>query len=174
MWFQEIDSAGALVAGTIKKFPIIKESTNGFTPGSEEKVTDESGITYTLSSTGGEITFKGVAFRPRTKELIDFFMKNRDKTYLLIKVDNETTVHDKTGVWVYPYVKVAEAFELRNRSAEFNFSFSCSPYPGAAPLTVTIDALTTPGNPLLNLPAADRPASVAVQPGDTYAFEENP
>jgi hypothetical protein len=173
-WFHEInETTGALVAATVKKFPIIKESTFGFAPGSEETTSDENGTSYTLSSGSGAVTFKGVGFRPRTSELLDFFVKNRTKKYLVIKVDNEKVINGKTGVYVYPNVSLAESFELKNNGSEFNFSFSANPYVGAANLVVNIDTTNTPGNPLLTLPAADRPASVTVAPGDLYAFAEN-
>ena len=173
-WLHEInETTGAIVASTGKKFPIIKESTFGFAPGSEEKVTDETGVSYTLSSASGEITFKGVGFRPRTSELLDFFVKNRTKKYLVIKVDNEKLVNGKTGVYVYPNVSLAENFELKNNGSEFNFSFSASPYVGTTDLTVDINAANTPGNPLLTLPATDFPATVVVKPGDLYAYAES-
>jgi hypothetical protein len=173
-WVHEIDDVtGAIVAATVQKFPIIKESTFGLGTGNEEKVLDETGNSYSLSSTGGDITFKGTAFRPRTSELLDFFVKNRTKKYLIIKVDNEKLVNGKTGVYVYPNVSIAENFELKNNGAEFPFSFAASAYIGTTDLTVTIDATNTPGNPLLALPAGDRPASVVVKPGDLYAFAEN-
>lgn len=173
-WLIEVDATtGALVAGTVKKFPIIKESTFGFASGSEEKVTDEEGVSYSLSSASGEVTFKGTAFRPRTSELLDFFIKNRGKKYLVIKVDNTKVLNGKTGVFVYPSVSIAENFELKNNGSEFAFSFSASPFAGTADLVVNIDATNTPGNPLLSLPATDRPASVTVKPGDLYAFAEN-
>ncbi len=173
-WFIEInDTTGALVVATVKKFPIIKESTFGFATGSDTTEVDESGVSYTLSSGSGAITFKGTAFRPRTSQLLDFFVKNRGKSYCVIKVDNEKPLNGKTGVYVYPNVKVSEGFELKNNGSDFPFSFAASPYVGAANLVVTIDTTNTPGNPLLALPAADRPASVTVAPGDLYAFAEN-
>jgi hypothetical protein len=168
-WLQEIDSQTGAPTGTTMKMPVIKESTLTVAPGSEEKVTDESGDSWTLSSGGSEVTWKGVMFRPSTGSLLDFFVTNRTKQYRVIKLDNDKKVFGKIGVLVLPNVKLTGNFEVKNNGAEVNFEFSCGK--AIADATVTIDATNCPGNPV---PSADLPASVDVVAGNNYAFAENP
>jgi hypothetical protein len=168
-WIQEIDPVTGATTGTTMKMPIIKESTFGYTPGSEEKLVDESGDSWTVSSASGEVSFKGTMFRTSTLALLDFFVTDRSKQYRIIKLDNDKKVLGKIGVYVYPNVKLAGNFELKNNGAEVAFEFSCAKAIAAG--TVTIDATNCPGNPVA---AADLPTSVAIAIGDLYGFAEKP
>jgi hypothetical protein len=108
-------------------------------------------------------------FRTSTLALLDFFVTDRSKQYRIIKLDNDKKVLGKIGVYVYPNVKLAGNFELKNNGAEVAFEFSCAKAIAAG--TVTIDATNCPGNPVA---AADLPTSVAIAIGDLYGFAEKP
>lgn len=133
-WYSELTivtggTPSISLTGGWSQFPIIKDSEFTFTPGGDESIEDEGGNKYTVSSSGGEYLFKGNLYRPPTKDMYNFFIKDRTKSYIIVKEVSESL---KNGVWEYMVfavctLKAAVTFKQASYDAPFEFNVSKPP-----------------------------------------------